>query len=107
MMKEVEREYPEISVQVYPVRNDFFGSQITVSGLLTGQDIAAQLHGRLEPGSRLLLPENVLRSGEQVFLDDYTVEQLEKTLQVTVIIVKSSGSCLLDAVLEDGTEQEK
>lgn len=87
-----------LTIHVYPIKNDFFGEHITVSGLLTGQDLAAQLTGR-PLGSRLLLPENILRSGEDVFLDDVTVGELEKTLQVPVNIVKSSGYDFVDTVL--------
>ncbi len=89
---------PSVSVNVYEIRNDFFGERITVSGLLTGQDIRDQLLGK-DLGEALLLPQNVLRSGENVFLDDLTVADLEKALQVPVIIVKSSGYDLLDALL--------
>ncbi len=81
---------PGLKVHVYPIRNDFFGERITVSGLLTGQDIRAQLSGK-ELGEALLLPQNVLRSGEEVFLDDMTVTELSDALQVPVNIVKSSG----------------
>ena len=92
------QRWPGLSIHVYPIRNDFFGEHITVSGLLTGQDLVAQLSGKAL-GSRLLLPENILRSGEDVFLDDMTVGELEKTLQVTVNIVKSSGYDFVDTVL--------
>ena len=92
-------EYPSVKLYVYPIVNDFFGEQITVSGLLTGQDILAQLKGKLL-GEVLLLPENVLRAGERVFLDDYTVEDLEKTLQVRVDIVKSSGYDFVEKILQ-------
>jgi len=102
MCEAVMENYPELRIQLYPIRNDFFGERITVSGLLTGQDIAGQLKGK-ELGERLLLPQNVLRSGETVFLDDLTLEQLEETLQVPIYIVKSSGYDFLDAVL-DGTD---
>ena len=71
---------------------------ITVSGLLTGQDIIKQLKGQ-PLGERLLLPQNVLRSGEDVFLDDVTVPELEKALQVRADIVKSSGYDFVDSVL--------
>ena len=64
--------YPQLELMVYPIRNDFFGEMITVSGLLTGQDIKAQLMGQ-DLGERLLLPQNVLKSAEPVFLDDYTL----------------------------------
>ena len=91
--------WPELVIHVYPIVNHFFGERITVSGLLTGQDILAQLAGR-PLGSRLLLPENVLRSGEKVFLDDMTVKELENALQVPVNIVKSSGNDFVREILE-------
>ncbi len=90
---------PDIMIQVYPIRNNFFGENITVSGLLTGGDLAAQLKGK-KLGSRLLLPANVLRSGEDIFLDDMTLEGLEKALQVKIDIVKSSGQEFIAAVLD-------
>ena len=61
-------------------RNDFFGEMITVSGLLTGQDLLAQLKGK-PLGEKLLLPQNVLKSGETVFLDDMTLADLEKAFR--------------------------
>lgn len=89
---------PNYQIKVYPIRNDFFGERITVSGLLTGQDIKAQLTGQ-ELGERLLLPCNLLRSGEEVFLDDMTLTELKTALQVKIDIVKSSGQDLLDGML--------
>ena len=76
----------------------FFGERITVSGLVTGQDIIAQLKGK-ELGSRLLLPCNMLKADEDVFLDDITVKEVSDALQVPVDIVKSSGQDLIDAML--------
>ena len=58
----------------------------------------AQLKGR-DLGERLLLPCNMLRSGEDVFLDDITLSEVEDALQVRVDIVKSSGQDFVDAVL--------
>ena len=98
MTREIEEYCPNLKIHVYEIINEFFGEKITVSGLLTGQDILKQLTGcRL--GSRLLLPQNVLRSGEEVFLDDYTKTELEKALQVPINIVKSSGYEFIDSVL--------
>ncbi len=97
------KSFPSIRVQVIPVRNDFFGEQITVAGLLTGQDLVKQLSG-LDLGESLLLSEHLLRSGEDVFLDDMTVSQLEKTLQVPVTIVKSDGKALVEAVTGRGDQ---
>lgn len=89
---------PEIRINVYEIVNHFFGEMITVSGLLTGQDIISQLKDMVL-GERLLLPENVLRSGEEVFLDDVTLTEMETALQLKIDIVKSSGQGFVDAVL--------
>lgn len=98
MAAQVTALFPQITVHVYAIRNDFFGEMITVSGLLTGQDLCAQLKGQ-RLGEKLLLPQNVLKSGEPVFLDDMTLAELEKALQVRIDIVKSSGQDFLDAIL--------
>lgn len=90
--------YPNIKINVYEITNHFFGEKITVSGLLTGTDILEQLKGK-ELGERLLLPQNVLRSGERVFLDDLCVNDLEKALQVKLDIVKSSGQEFIETIV--------
>ena len=94
----VRRKYPNCTIHVYPIRNYFFGEQITVAGLVTGQDLIGQLKDK-RLGSRLLLPECMFRSGEEVFLDDITRGELQKALQVKVDIVKSSGQDFVQAVL--------
>ena len=97
MSEQITQIYPQIKIHLYSVINHFFGENITVSGLLTGQDIITQLQGQAL-GERLLLPINLLRSGEQILLDDVTVADIEKALQVPVDIVKSSGWDFIDAV---------
>ena len=101
--EEVKAIYPNVTVRVYPVTNYFFGEKITVAGLLTGQDLSAQLREK-DLGERLFLSCNVLRDGETVFLDDMTVEELENTLQTPIGIVKSDGKDFVHAILlEDGS----
>ena len=90
--------FPEKEIQVLPIRNDFFGEMITVSGLLTGQDIIQQCRDK-DLGARLLLPENLLRSGEIVLLDDITTIDIQNSLQVDVDIVKSSGYGFVETIL--------
>ena len=90
--------FPEFQVDIVPIRNDFFGELITVSGLITAQDMVAQLK-EMELGERVTIPCNMLRMGEEVFLDDWTLVEVENALQVPVDIVKSSGQDLLDAML--------
>ena len=96
--QEIKAKYPKLDLQVKAVKNEFFGGKITVAGLLTGQDLKKQL-ADLNLGEELLLTEHMMKSGEQVFLDDVTVEELSGALQVPITIVKSDGKSFLDAVL--------
>ena len=70
---------------------------ITVAGLVTGGDLIDQLRGK-ELGERLLIPANMLRAGERVFLDDVSLDDVERELGVPVIPVAQDGFELLDAV---------
>ncbi|WP_333792086.1 DUF512 domain-containing protein [Muricomes intestini] len=98
MVDRLVEKFPNIKVHLYDIRNDFFGENITVSGLITGQDLMTQLQ-RQKLGEVLLIPCNMLKTDEDVFLDDFTVREVESTLQVPVNIVKSSGQDLIDAIL--------
>ena len=103
LSKDFSKKFPQAKIQVVPIRNDFFGEMITVSGLLTGQDLIAQLKDK-ELGEKLLLPCNLLRSGEEVFLDDITLDELKKTLQVPIDIVKSSGQDLVSCLAKHASK---
>ena len=98
-MAQARQYFPQLDARVTAVENDFFGHTIDVAGLLTGQDIAAQLRGQVQ-GRRVLLPLHMLRHGETVFLDDYTVERLSEELGSPIQIVGVDGGDLLDAILE-------
>ena len=98
MARELEKRYNGLKVDVFPIKNDFFGENVTVTGLLTGGDIIAQLD-RNKLGSELLISRSMLRSGEQVFLDDYTVERLEEGLGVKVTAVDNDGAEFIKRVL--------
>ena len=90
----VMRAFPMIHINVKSIRNDFFGETITVTGLITGQDLIAQLREEqiMHPlGEEILIPVNMLRSGEKVFLDDLTVYDVEKEIGIPVGIVWSGG----------------
>lgn len=102
---------PGLTILVYAIRNDFFGETITVSGLITGQDLIAQLKERQQAGEdlgeALLIPSNMLRSGEQVFLDDVTVGDVEQALGLTVKAVESGGGDFAAAVLDPEYRMER
>ena len=96
----VQEKFPNIQGTVYAIRNDFFGTMITVSGLITGQDLIAQLKEQ-DLGERLLIPCNMLRAGENVFLDDITVEEVEEALQTKITVVNEDGASFVHAVVDD------
>ena len=97
LLKRYSEKCGKIYAKVYAVRNDFFGESVTVSGLVTGGDIIEQLKGR-DLGSRLLIPQNMLRHGENVFLDDITVTEVSEALGADVQVVKQNGADLLRAI---------
>ncbi len=92
--------FPNVSFNIYTVRNEFFGNSITVAGLLTGQDIIAQLKGK-ELGECLLIPESMMKADEEIFLDNITIGDLEGALQVNTRIVKSNGLDLVEFILKE------
>ena len=99
MLERMKEKFPNTKVHLYCIRNDFFGERITVAGLLTGQDLVAQLKGRAL-GETLLLPVSMFRNGEEVFLDDYTKEDVANALQVPIDIVKSSGQDFIEMIID-------
>ena len=107
--------YPGLDVRVKAIRNDFFGNLITVSGLVTGRDLIAQLKeiqgsSDTEPlGEEILIPVNMLRSGEKVFLDDITTDDVERELGLPVRVVWSGGEKFVRALLglEDAKNEDR
>ena len=97
-LHKIEEIFPNIHVAVKPVVNHFFGENITVSGLITAKDLSEQLAGA-DLGEKLLLPCSMLRSGEDVFLDDITTSQLAEMLKTEIVVVDESGADFVSAVI--------
>ena len=89
--------FPTLRGRVVAVENDFFGRSITVTGLVTGGDLIAQLKGR-ELGERLLISQNMLRRQEMDFLDDVTLEGASAALGLPIYPVECDGFALCDAM---------
>ncbi|MDO4989024.1 MAG: DUF512 domain-containing protein [Eubacteriales bacterium] len=89
--------FPTLRGRVVAIENDFFGRSITVSGLVTGGDLIAQLKGR-ELGERLLISQNMLRRQEMDFLDDVTLEGASAALGLPIYPVECDGFALCDAM---------
>ncbi len=99
LLEMAKEKYPAIEGRVYAVRNDFFGEGVDVAGLITGTDLIARLSTQKLP-ERLLLPQVMLRSGEDVFLDGVSVGEVEERLGVEICTVPNDGFELLDRILE-------
>lgn len=95
----IHEKFPNVNVEVVTIRNEFFGETITVAGLITGGDLMRQLKGK-NLGEKLLIPCSMLKNDENVFLDDVTVEELSKELNVEIVIVDEGGADLVSAVLD-------
>ncbi len=98
LAKKAEERFPDLRCDVYRIRNDFFGETITVTGLITAQDLIAQLKGK-DLGDELLISSAMLRRDSDVFLDDLTVSDVEKELNVKLTSTNSDGYELLDAIM--------
>jgi putative radical SAM enzyme (TIGR03279 family) len=88
-----------LEYEVYPIVNEFYGHHVTVSGLLTGRDIVAQLQGKIDDVDTILLPDIMLKDDEDVFLDDFTVEQVAEALNKPVTVVPATATGLMYGVL--------
>jgi len=98
LARTVEKKYSGIECNVYSIRNEFFGETITVTGLITAQDIMKQLENK-NLGEELLISSSMLRSDTDIFLDDFTISDVEKKLEIKIIPTENDGFALLDAIL--------
>ena len=105
IVAQVQQKFPGIHVDVRVIRNDFFGEKITVAGLLTAQDLIAQLSGTLDGAERLLIPSVMLKNDEPIFLDDMSLDAFSEALHIPVTVVESGGQDLVDAIINIEGEQ--
>lgn len=96
--KRCERKYNKLECNVYAIKNNYFGGEINVSGLVTATDIYDQLKG-IDLGEELLIPSVMLRSEGDMFLDSVTLEELSRRLGVKITPVNNDGYELKDAIL--------
>ena len=102
LLSQLKEKFPNTKCHVYPIRNDFFGHNITVAGLVTATDLMKQL--KPQPlGTMLLLPSVMLRHEQDKFLDDHTVQDVEEALNIPVTVIETDGASLLEAVIGSTT----
>ncbi len=98
LSKMVENKFINTHIKVYKIINNFFGSKVTVTGLLTGQDILAQLNKK-DLGNYLLLSKSILKADDTILLDDIDISELETKLNIKIRIVENTGEQFLNNIL--------
>jgi putative radical SAM enzyme (TIGR03279 family) len=88
-----------IGIEAISVENAFFGQSVTVTGLLTGRDVIKSLSGIVKKDDVLLIPDVVMREGDEVFLDGVSRQDIEDVLGVKAVLIDSSPDGLVNAIM--------
>ena len=99
LSNKLEIKFKGLKINVYAIENTFFGPQITVSGLITGNDLINQLKGK-ELGEALLINYSCLKDDEDVFLDDVSLKEVKNALNVKIRIVDGTGEDFIDKIVK-------
>lgn len=92
-----------VDIRVYPIKNEFFGGGVNVSGLVCGCDLIKQLSDKPK-ADVLIIPSVMLRGDDEIFLDDTTVAQVEESLGMPVCAVDNDGYMFIEAILDEELE---
>ncbi len=103
LAEKIEHKCEGIEIDVYAIKNNFFGGGVSVSGLVCGCDIIEQLEGKITT-NKLLIPHSMLRDDDNIFLDDTTVRDVEKALNVQIVPVLNDGYEFIEKILEEELE---
>ncbi|MGO9377082.1 MAG: DUF512 domain-containing protein [Dissulfurispiraceae bacterium] len=87
-------------IEVVPVENIYFGKTVTVTGLITGRDVMRALSGYVQSDAILLIPDVVMREGQEIFLDDVSRQDIEEILGIKSVIIESTPAGLVDAMVK-------
>ena len=87
-----------IDIEATPVENKFFGSSVTVAGLLTGRDVMKSFSGAVKRDDILLIPDIVMKEGAEVFLDNVTRHDIEELLGIKTLLMESTPKGLVEAI---------
>lgn len=98
LLNSITNKFNTVKINVVGIKNNFFGGGVDVSGLVTGQDLIAQLKGK-QLGDKLLIPSVMLRREGDIFLDDVSLEQVEEELSIKVVPIANNGEYLLKEIL--------
>jgi putative radical SAM enzyme (TIGR03279 family) len=87
-----------IDIEAVPVENTFFGTSVTVTGLLTGRDVIKSFSGLVVKGDTILVPDVVLRSEGDLFLDDISLHDIEEVLGAPAAAFASTPQGIVEAI---------
>ncbi len=100
VVQEILNKIKNINITVKKIKNDFFGNSVTVTGLITGSDIIKNLQEYKGKNKVVLIPDVMLKDNSDLFLDDLTVEDISKELNLNVKVIHASGKNLIEQLLE-------
>ncbi|CEN24570.1 Fe-S oxidoreductase [[Clostridium] sordellii] len=92
-------KYLGLDIKVHKIINNFFGDTITVSGLITATDIIDQLKNE-DLGQTLYIPRSMLKADEEIFLDNITLEELQKIMNMEIVPCLNEGKDFVDKILK-------
>lgn len=98
LIDEARKKWHNLECDLYVIENEFFGENITVAGLITAKDLIGQLKGKLNC-DKLLISDVMLRKNENVFLDDLSLEDVSRELNVEIISMDCEGGTFLDMLI--------
>ncbi len=93
----IQRKFPNVILDTVPIKNNFFGGHVTASGLVCGNDIISQMKD-LVHSPIFIIPANMLKEDDDIFLDDMTVKDIENICKVKCIISPFSGSGFINTL---------
>ena len=99
LAESLEKKFKGLKVNVYAIENEFFGPQITVSGLITGSDIIKQLKNK-DLGQYLLINYSSIKSDSPTFLDDISVGEVEKALKIRIKVTDGTGEDFITKIIK-------
>lgn len=100
LSERIEDKCGGVKIDVYAIKNNFFGGGVNVSGLVCGCDIIEQLKGKITT-DELMIPHSMLRDDDNIFLDDTTVEDVEKELSVKITPIINDGYEFIEKILDE------
>jgi len=94
------KEQEEVNISIVPVINEFFGQSVTVTGLLTGRDIIKALHDNTDSYDTLILPDVVLKEGDNIFLDNVSIRDIEEASGLKTVVTDGTPQGFIDTLCE-------